>query len=228
VYTGIQVSSNDDTLVLRDANGKMIEIPQVDIVGKKAAASLMPSGVVDRLTKQERFDLVAFLSKLGKPGQFDASRGGVAREFEFFAGTHRIEQQGAERITQGQITRGWKPAVSLVSGDLPRETIVELTKQPRNISLVHVYARTVVQADRDGEVTVRVSSPTAALWIDGAEVEGKGADGGSAFAAKLSPGKHLVLVRLDARDLPDSLRIEAENVAFAAPNSILDEGANNQ
>ncbi len=77
-FTGIQVSSTDEELVIRDATGKLIRIPADEVIASKNGKSLMPTGVIDRLNEQDQVDLISFISKLGKPGDFDAGKGGVA------------------------------------------------------------------------------------------------------------------------------------------------------
>ncbi|MGB7343634.1 MAG: PVC-type heme-binding CxxCH protein [Pirellulaceae bacterium] len=209
--SGIEVESTDDELVVRDANNKLIRVPQDDIIAKKAGKSLMPNGVVDRLTLTEQVDLLKFLSQLGKPGNFDASKGGVGRVYEVFAGTHRREQEGADRIISGEVNDGWLPLVSRVSGDVLGDTLSKMTEPSRNISLVNVYLRTGIEVSSDGEVTLTTNGPAkAALWIDGKQVDGE-----TSFTTNLIAGKHTVLVRLDAKALPDAFRLVSRDVSFA-------------
>lgn len=216
VFTGIEVKSDDQEILLRDSTNKEIRIPQVEVIGKKAATSLMPTGVVDRLSMPEQADLIRFLTELGKPGPFDASGGGVARSLEIFAGTHRIEQAGADKITSGNLP-GWKPAQAFVDGTLPRNVLQELTRQPINIALVHVYARAKVQQAELDRVSFKVNSPIAAFWIDGKEVDASNTDAGARqFTSQLAPGEHTVIVRLDARELPQRFRLEADKTAFVS------------
>jgi putative heme-binding domain-containing protein len=211
VVTGIQVESNKEELVIRDGNNKIIRVPLDNIAGKKAGQSLMPQGVVDRLTQSEQVDLIAFLSQLGKPGRFDSSQGGVARVFELLPGDHRIEQRGADRIISGEVKEGWKPLWARIDGTVSRDQIDALTQLPRNISLVNVYLKTHVSLARDGQVTLSIPGvDTAALWVDGIQVNGK-----SAFVTQLTAGKHVVLLRLDARSLPATFRLESRDVTFA-------------
>lgn len=213
VLSGVEVQSTAEELVLRDATNQLVRIPQADILAKKTGKSLMPTGVVDRLSESEQVDLIRFLSLLGKPGAFDASQGGVARRFEIFAGTHRIEQQGAERIIQGEIKDGWKPLLTFVSGDVPAEALRELTKQPINIALVHVYARTRIETSSSADVSLTIPAH-GALWIDGIEAPGRRTKSKTTFQTHVAAGKHEVLVRLDARDLPETFRLESKDVAF--------------
>ncbi|MCR9295319.1 MAG: HEAT repeat domain-containing protein [bacterium] len=209
IISGIEVESTEDELVLRNAQDRLIRLPKIDIVGKKPGPSLMPVGVVDRLSEQEQLDLLSFLSQLGKPGPFDASQGGVAREYGVLAGTHRREQQGIEQIISGEID-GWQPLKSLVNGDLPRQELVELTRQPINIALVHVYLKTRIEVARD--TTVRLSVPTSVgMWVNGQPIEGD-----RDFSTELPTGQHVVVIRLDARDLPEQFRLESKDVTFLA------------
>ena len=210
VVSGVETDSNETELVLRDATNKIIRIPRAEIAERRTGLSLMPSGVVDRLSQQEQVDLLHFLAQLGKPGDYDASQGGVARSFEILAGNHRIEQQGASQIVQGEITEGWKPVQALVRGDVPGSLLKELTKQPSNISLVNVYLRTNVEATSEGEIVLTVPAK-AAMWLDGRPLQGD-----RKFTARVRAGRHQVLVRLDARDLPKTFRLESNDVVFLA------------
>ncbi len=56
---------------------------------------------------QDQVDLISFVSSLGKQGDFDASRGGVARVYQVLAGTHVLEQGGVDRIIDGTLQEGW-------------------------------------------------------------------------------------------------------------------------
>ena len=52
--------------------------------------SLMPAGLLDNVLSQDRIDLFRFLSELGKPGPFDATKGSVARVWRLRAGALRL------------------------------------------------------------------------------------------------------------------------------------------
>ena len=207
--------STSDIVFLRDAKGKEIAIPTVDIVVQKPNKSLMPTGVVDRLSREEQVDLVAFLSRLGKPGRYDASQGGVARSYQIFAGTHRREQQGVNKILNGAAP-GWIPMQSFVSGELNASELLTATKQPINISLVHIYLKT--KFTLSGDRTVELSGPSgAALWVDQVQLNSsqpsdiKGLD---SFSADLKKGDHEIIVRLDARELPKPIKLMSTDVVF--------------
>jgi putative heme-binding domain-containing protein len=86
-FSGVTARENVDELVLRDATDKEIVVQKKDIQSRTNGNSLMPAGLVDSLSSKERLDLYRFLSELGKPGAFDASKGNVARCWKLFAQT---------------------------------------------------------------------------------------------------------------------------------------------
>ncbi|MEO6742656.1 MAG: PVC-type heme-binding CxxCH protein [Chthoniobacteraceae bacterium] len=66
VITGYRVS-DDGNLVIRDiATGGQTRLAKEEIVSKKLTGSLMPSGLADRLSREDLRDLFRFLSGLGK------------------------------------------------------------------------------------------------------------------------------------------------------------------
>ena len=171
----------------------------------------MPSNLLDRVSRQDQLDLIRFLSQLGRPGEFDASRQTVARQVEIFPGTHRFEQAGNAGVISGETKQGWKQLRTRVSGKIDRAMIEELTKQHFNISLVNVYVRTEFQVASDSTVTFDLENREGAkLWIDG-KPAGKAGD-----AIKVGSGRHTLLLQIDARDLPQWLRIGSNDVTFVA------------
>ena len=64
-------------------------------------------------------DLFRFLSELGKPGPFDASKGNVARSWKLRPAGIDLAQFGDDKVLNGKLTdAGWTPAFSLVDGRL--------------------------------------------------------------------------------------------------------------
>ncbi|QDT61715.1 hypothetical protein SV7mr_42540 [Stieleria bergensis] len=211
VIAGIESESTDDEMVLLDTTGKTIRIPKADIEHLKQGKSLMPSNLLDRVSRQDQLDLIRFLSQLGRPGDFDASRQTVARQIEIFPGTHRFEQAGNAGVISGETKQGWKQLRTRVSGKIDRKMIEELTNQRFNLSLVNLYVRTEFQVASDSEVTFNLENRQGAkLWIDGQPV------GKAGESINVSSGRHRLLLQIDARDLPDWLRIGGDNVTFVA------------
>ena len=79
ILTGIIVGSEHEELILWDARNKLVRIAKDDIEFQKPEKVIMTEGLVDRLSQQEQVDLIKFLTQLGRPGNYDASKGGVAR-----------------------------------------------------------------------------------------------------------------------------------------------------
>ena len=104
--SGILVRENNEQLVIRDVSNKEVAIPNNNVRNRTMGGSLMPSGLIDNLSSQERADLFRFLSELGKPGPFDAAKGGVARFWKVRPGTHEAEQFGLDGIVAGDLNGG--------------------------------------------------------------------------------------------------------------------------
>lgn len=200
--------SSAEERVLRDASNQLIRVPRDEIEDELSGPSLMPAGLVERLAKQDQLDLVRFLSLLGKPGEFDTSQRNFARRFEILAGTHRLEQQGIEAILKDQ-SMDWQPLLARVSGKLDKQMLMQETRQPKNISLVNIYLRTKVDADAEQNTTILAQGVTAA-WIDS---EPAPVDTGK-VTAQLKPGRHELVLRLDARQLPEAVRVSSQDVTF--------------
>jgi putative heme-binding domain-containing protein len=66
MLTGNIVAGTADRLTLRDPAGAEHSVAGTDVKEKKMIGSLMPAGLVDRLTREELRDLFAYLGGLGK------------------------------------------------------------------------------------------------------------------------------------------------------------------
>ncbi len=223
IISGIEAGSTPEELVLRDAEGKTIRIPVDDVEEKKDGKSLMPAGLLDRISQKDQVDLISFLVQLGKPGKFDASRQNVARRLEIFPGTHQTEQDGNQKLIAGDEVKGWKSLQTFVNGSIKKQALDQLTTQPINVALVGVYLRTYVESN-GGTAKFSISGlSNAEMWIDGKPIERAELSGESETAAQdssvdfqvdLVAGRHTALLRLDAREIPESLFIRSNDVTF--------------
>ena len=66
VVTGIPVSRSLSELVLRDATDKEVRVAIADIAEEAPGTSLMPTGLIDGLSREELADLVRYLAQLGR------------------------------------------------------------------------------------------------------------------------------------------------------------------
>ena len=212
-YSGILVGEDGTELVLRNAANQTVSIAKQNVANRIIGGSLMPAGLIEGLEQSEQLDLFGFLSKLGKPGRFDAARGNVARKWRLRAGRHTDEQFGIERIIANPSGNQWRPAMTLVDGRLEQETMREALSL-RNInqvtSLIGLFASTQLQVPRKGSVTLRFEGPKdSLLWIDGEAVtfakEGQ---------QELDAGTHEIVLKLNPRSLPDSIRLECDEGTF--------------
>lgn len=207
--SGTVVRESGNELVLRGTANQEIVIAKSNIESRnQASASLMPAGLLDPLNETEQLDLVAFLSQLGKPGEFDASKGGVARKWRLANIVHTDQQNGQSDWmwkTALQDKR-WTEVLSRVNGDLTRTLMETATRANIWSSKIAVLALTEVQLAQPGTVRFQLSAAKGTeLWIDGAKVNGP---------VSLGAGIHRVIVRIDPNHIPDKIRLETADAAF--------------
>lgn len=173
VLTGILARETDQELVLRDAEARLLTIAKTDLEDRKQAGSLMPSGLLDRLTGQERLDLVKFLSQLGKVGGLSVGRADMARWWEALAPGPAVAtalgQYGLDSIASGAVPLPWVPKYSRVIGELP------LAELPR-VEIAPLVSRRVVRArltvSTAGEIGLKLGAVEGLeLWVDSKRVE---------------------------------------------------------
>ncbi len=70
ILTGVVIDSDDNRVLVRDAQGNTLTIPQADIEDEAEGKSLMPQGLTKFLTHEETLDLIKFVSELGKAGPY--------------------------------------------------------------------------------------------------------------------------------------------------------------
>lgn len=225
-YAAVIVTSRDGTeragtlaretgveLVLRLASGQEESIPKVDILKREIGVnSIMPSGLLESLNQQEQLDLFSFLGHLGKPGPFDAARGGVARKWHLTQTVHTDGQEGREYwpLTAGLSEKRWHPIYALVRGVITREMIAEANGGEAWTSRLAYYAATEFSLLQNGTVTLTLTAgPGSELWVDGKKV---GPDGISQLT--LTAGNHRAVVRMDPKNVPASVRLESADVSF--------------
>jgi putative heme-binding domain-containing protein len=210
VLTGIIVGSENNEVILRDARNKLVRIPKDDIEFQKPGKSLMPEGLVDRLTQQEQVDLIKFLTQLGRPGNYDASKGGVARVYEVFTGTQRADDGNIQELMSETQADQWVPFLSRVNGSVAGVQLARKAKVDRAKESVGVYLKTDIEVVTDGDVTLSANGADAAdLWVDAMPIEGD-----TNFTTELTAGKHTVVIRLDGKKLPASFRFVSRDVTF--------------
>ncbi len=212
-YSGIVVRENDTEVVFRDSGNNENSIAKNNIQSRRNGQSLMPAGLMDALSVQERLDLSRFLSELGKPGPYDASQSKVARAWKIFTVHSTNQQKGADEAAAGDLSiEGWEPVSATVVGGLMKDDLDPIVARYERRGVIALYAATRFQLAKDGKVTFELEAPAGSeVVIDGVPV-GKGAT----VKADLKAGEHTVVVKLDHRKLPGQVRLKSNDVAFLA------------
>lgn len=212
-FTGTLARETGQEVVLRNAAGQEQAIAKADISKREQGTlSLMPGGLLDPLNEQEQLDLFAFLSKLGKPGDFDAAQGGVARRWQFAQTFHTDAQAGQELwpiMAKGD-DRRWQSAFALVKGVVSKRVIGQALQAEGWSSRHGVFAATDVTTAKAGAVRFNLAAgPGTELWVDGKRAGGPGES-----SVELAAGNHRVVVRLDPKQMPETLRLESKDAQF--------------
>ena len=185
--------------------------PTPQRIAETQGNSLMPSGLIDRLDRQDQIDLFSFMSRLGKAGAFDASKGNIARVWRLRAANHRDQQFGDDRIADGGINRKrWLAVNSLVDGRLTDDMLKKGTNAGKWIGVIGVYAGTEFEVAQAGEVRLQLDGADGAkVWIDGRVVK-TAAD----IKTNLSAGKHSLVLRFDPKALPKFVKASTSQGTF--------------
>jgi putative heme-binding domain-containing protein len=202
--TGNLVREDNEQVILRDATAREVSVPKRNIASRKMGGSIMPAGLVDYITPQERLDLYAFLKELGKPGPYDATKQNVARVWRVHRNIKVIHDAGLEKAdVRGE---GWMPIVTTVAGNLPKEDLAAATENYGGMML----AGARFQTSKAGAVRLKIggtASPKA--WVNGQPIGGS-----SEVSVDLPAGQHTFLMRIALTDVTGPLRLESDDATF--------------
>jgi len=209
IVTGVKVRQADRALLLRDAEDRMVEIPLDSIEGQKEGGSLMPVGLVDRLTRAELVDLVRFMSELGKVGRYAVGPEPVARRWQTLPAArgnfHQLNRKGIAAAGTANPELVWEPAYSRVEGALP---LAELPTLDVRGSGPLCYVRCQLEVATAGEVALRVQTDaTWDAWLDGAPLQPA-----EVLKENLASGVQTLTLALKPNSPDDRLRIELAEV----------------
>lgn len=201
--SGIPVRENDRELVLRTATGEDVTVLKSRIKGRKAGGSLMPSGLIDNVSQQGQLDLYRFLSELGKAGPFDASKGNVARLWKV-----AVDTDEKKLVASGLSGDAWHRALSLVSGRMLGKDLAAAAQSTNSDLLAGALFRSV----KSGPVRIELTAPAgAAAWVDGRPVAHE-----DFILADLPAGVHTVIIKLEARTMPEAICLRSDDGTFLA------------
>nr|MCS5630843.1 HEAT repeat domain-containing protein [Pirellulaceae bacterium] len=209
VYSGVPVRSNGKSIVIRNAKNELVTILKADIDLQKESRSLMPEGAVDALTRQEIIDLVAFMSQLGKVGEFEISKEEIARTWQQLVWTdqadNRINRTSLDTVASNDAALTWAPFYATVQGELE---IVELPLFKPRTSVENIsFLRTLLDVSEDGRCTLVFNIEAGiTLWVDGTPtpLNGKRCD------LQLKEGQHAITVGVNrpAREARLTVKLE--------------------
>jgi len=216
-YNSVQVTTKDgedlsgnlvretaEELILRDATAREVSIPKRTIASRKMGGSLMPGGLLDFISPQERLDLYAFLAQLGKPGPYDATKQNVARVWRL---NSKVGTVNADEMLKSDL-RGndWTPVYATVGGSLPKaDVMAELEGKDTTVWLASKF-----QTAKAGSSKFKITgtaSPKA--WIDGKPIGGDGD-----LTVDLSAGAHTFFLKVTTTDIAQGLKLESNDVTF--------------
>lgn len=205
--SGVMVRETERDVILRDASGAEQTVPKADITAKENIGSLMPAGLVATLNDREKAHLFAFLSQLGKPGPFDATKATVARTWDIFPGkdTEKVVANAAGSAAAKAAAR----SIALVDGRLPKAQLAETLQMVPNAGDTIVAVTRFATAGA-GKFRLHLQGATKA-WLNGAPL---------AIASDPNPvidlaaGNHVLAIKLDTQSLPETLRAECADARF--------------
>lgn len=189
---GIVVDRTDDKLVLKDADGRLHEIPRDDIDDEIAGKSLMPKGLVKFMTHDEIVDLAAFLSQLGRPGPYAVRSSPRMQRWRLLQNVSPELLSDVPNDTSFEdrvlLSGVWSPVYARVDGALPLGEIIAQSKHPV------AYVRGEFDVQTAGPIGIRIATPTAFhVWCDS---ESFGAH--SEFTTTVAAGRHSITLRINS------------------------------
>ncbi len=210
-YSGIPVQRTDALLVLRDAEDRLVRLPSESIDATRDGRSLMPDGTVDELTQDELVDLVAFLSRLGKVGEYAVGSERVARTWQVIKytpeGHRRLNRTSFDIAATDDPALTWQAAFSRVSGDLPITALPQL--KPHRETDQTTFLKCRVEVTTGGRMELRFNDTQAMeCWLDG-----KPTPVANPLVVDWKPGTHTVTLAVSRDKRTKPVRLQLKDVA---------------
>ncbi|MGV3763598.1 PVC-type heme-binding CxxCH protein [Parapedobacter sp.] len=164
---GYLVTDRPSEVIMRDVTGNEVAVPKDKIkTREKIPGSLMPPSLTASLDKQEFIDLVNYLSKLGKTGDFRVPTARFVRRWQTVPVNDEmlanIQQAGIDIVSRNDVPGG--PAhYSTVSGALP---INELPVVEAGDDKSYSFAKFQVEVLTPGNLTLRFDDANGVTsWV---------------------------------------------------------------
>ncbi len=196
VLTGVVVDRDDNRVVVRDAQGKIVTMASVDIEEEAEGKSMMPQGLTKFLTHEETLDLAKFIAELGKPGAYAIRKTPVVQRWrvmnnpppELIAGVPHLEH--IRQLILSSQPEQWTSVYSQVSGSLPLDEL-RTSSAP-----VVVILQAELQVHEPGELEFKLATNAVSqLWLDD-----QAFDSQQSFSSKLPSGRHALTLRIEIAD----------------------------
>ncbi len=182
---GRLLRSGGGGVVLSDAAGQEITLADSAILKRTDSGSLMPANLTAGLKEQEQLDLFKFLSQLGKPGDFDATKSRAPRVWAVMPLTGKIP----ETAPKGDPALPWFPMNGTVNGTLLAGDVALYAG-----AATEILAGARLEISQATDVTLKFPQPPLGVWVDGQPLK----DG----QTRLESGIHKIIVHHKAgRDL---------------------------
>jgi putative heme-binding domain-containing protein len=196
---GIPVEESGTSIRVRVPGGMEMEVAKAKIKSSEILGSLMPAGLVEMLSEEDKLNLFAFLGSVGRPGAFDASSGAVARSWRIVASLDSVKGEAlalaplAFSLTDGRLLpEHLQMPLAVVTGS---ETVFGVTK---------------LAVGNAGKVRVEVEGASE-VWLDGEKAVGQ------IVERELGAGTHTLSVGFKRGALPAVLKATASHGRFVAP-----------
>ena len=204
VINGIVVGRNDESLRLRLADNKEVQIPTEFIEQEKPGKSLMPAGLMDTLTKGEMIDLVAFLSALGRTPEYTVSTEPIVRSFDTLIYTNeanrRLNRTSTDTAASDDPAMTWRPVTSLVSGKLPLNEL-DRFQQHRQTPPTS-FVRLIVDMPASGTAEINLPTQGIEAWVNT-----KPTPAIDLKQIQLDAGKHTIVLGIDRNEVSENFSV---------------------
>ena len=204
--SGIPLGRDDNSLRLRLADGKEVEIPTDAIEVEQPGKSLMPAGLIDSLTQNELVDLVAFLAALGREPDYTVSTEPLVRQFETVvysaAANKRLNRTSVDAVAADEEVFEWRIVTTQVNGTLPLAELDRFKQHGSTPFTSFVRFEVVVP---EGQPAPRIELPTQAvdIWVNG-----KPTPAPSLVDTRLDPGRHQIVVGINRDAFDGQFRVK--------------------
>jgi len=196
---GIPFEEAGSTIRVRVPGGVETAIEKSKIKSSEVLGSLMPQGLVEALSEDDKVNLFAFLGSVGRPGVFDASNGGVARAWKIVG--------SVESAKTGEGLQAAPMAYTLTDGRLLPEHLQMPLAVVTGSEMVYGVSRMAVGVA--GKVRLEVEGADE-VWLDGQKI------GSGIVEKELGAGTHTLSVGFKRNALPTVLRATVGQARFVS------------